>query len=124
MWEILIVGGQKPEGGDATNDLSYMCLEVANRLKTTQPVMAVRVWEGTPEDLIKKGCEMIQDGQANPGFFNDNAAMKMALEVAEREGADIVYRGSKRLDHRRMHPARSRRRIHRRLPRRRLRQHG
>ena len=79
MWEILIVGGQKPEGGDATNDLSYMCLEVANRLKTTQPVMAVRVWEGTPEDLIKKGCEMIQDGQANPGFFNDNAAMKMAL---------------------------------------------
>lgn len=22
---------------------------------------------------------MIQDGQANPGFFNDNAAMKMAL---------------------------------------------
>ena len=37
MWEILTVGGQKPEGRDATNDLSYMCLEVANRLKTTQP---------------------------------------------------------------------------------------
>ena len=79
MWEILIVGGQTPDGRDATNELSYVCLEAANQLKTTQPVMAVRVWEGTPEALIRKGCEMIQDGQANPGFFNDNAAMQMAL---------------------------------------------
>ncbi|MGN8713417.1 glycyl radical protein [Hornefia butyriciproducens] len=79
MWEILIVGGQTPDGRDATNELSYVCLEVANQLKTTQPVMAVRVWEGSPEALIHKGCEMIQDGQANPGFFNDDAAMKMAL---------------------------------------------
>ena len=79
MWEILVVGGQTPDGKDATNELSYLCLEAANQLKTTQPVMAVRVWEGTPEDLIRKGCEMIQDGQANPGFFNDETAMKMTL---------------------------------------------
>lgn len=79
MWEILVVGGQTPDGKDATNDLSYLCLEAANLLKTTQPVMAVRVWEGSPEALIRKGCEMIQDGQANPGFFNDDVAMQMAL---------------------------------------------
>lgn len=79
MWEILVVGGQTPDGKDATNDLSYLCLEVANLLKTTQPVMAVRVWEGSPEALIRKGCEMIQDGQANPGFFNDDVAMQMSL---------------------------------------------
>ena len=79
MWEILMVGGQTPDGRDATNALSYVCLEAANQLKTTQPVMAVRVWDGTPEDLIRKGCLMIQDGQANPGFFNDKTAMKMAL---------------------------------------------
>lgn len=79
MWEILIVGGQTPDGRDATNELSYLCLEAANQLKTTQPVMAVRLWDGSPEELIRKGCEMIQDGQANPGFFNDKAAMKMAL---------------------------------------------
>ena len=77
MWEILIVGGQTRDGKDATNELSYLCLEAANQLKTTQPVMAVRVWDGTPEELIRKGCKMIQEGQANPGFFNDYAAMKM-----------------------------------------------
>jgi formate C-acetyltransferase len=79
MWEILMVGGQTRDGRDATNELSYLCLEAANQLKTTQPVMAVRVWEGTPEDLIQKGCKMIQEGQANPGFFNDVTAMKMTL---------------------------------------------
>lgn len=79
MWEILVVGGQTPDGRDATNELSYLCLEAANQLKTTQPVMAVRVWEGTPEALIRKGCEMIQDGQANPGFFNDETAIQMSL---------------------------------------------
>ena len=41
--------------------------------------MAVRVWKETPQDLIDKGCMMIQDGQANPGFFNDDAAIKMVL---------------------------------------------
>ena len=79
MWELLVVGGQTPEGKDATNELSYVCLDAASELKTTQPVMAVRVWDGTPEELIRKGCLMIQDGQANPGFFNDNVAMQMAL---------------------------------------------
>lgn len=79
MWELLIVGGQTRDGKDATNPLSYVCLEAANQLQTTQPVLAVRVWENSPEDLIRKGCEMIQAGQANPGFFNDKAAMKMAL---------------------------------------------
>lgn len=79
MWELLVVGGQTPEGTDATNELSYVCLDAASELKTTQPVMAVRVWDGTPEALIRKGCLMIQDGQANPGFFNDNVAMQMAM---------------------------------------------
>ncbi len=79
MWEILMVGGQTPDGRDAANDLSYLCLEAADLLKTTQPVMAVRVWEKTPEALIRKGCAMIRDGQANPGFFNDDVAMQMTL---------------------------------------------
>lgn len=79
MWEILMVGGQTPQGEDATNDLSYLCLDAAAEMQTTQPVLAVRVWDGTPEPLIRKGVEMIQAGMANPGFFNDKAAIPMTL---------------------------------------------
>ena len=79
MWQILVVGGQTPDGQDASNDISYLCLDAAAEMQTTQPVMALRVWEGTPEALMRKGCEMVQAGMANPGFFNDEAAMKMSL---------------------------------------------
>lgn len=80
MWQTLVVGGQTRNGEDATNDLSYLCLEAADALQVKQPVMAVRVWEKTPEKLIKFGCKMIQEGQANPGFFSDEAAIKICLE--------------------------------------------
>ncbi|HRV33641.1 MAG TPA: pyruvate formate lyase family protein, partial [Anaerovoracaceae bacterium] len=79
MWQILVVGGQTTEGKDASNDLSFLCLEAADDLKTTQPVMALRVFEETPEDLIRLGCRMVQEGQANPGFFSDDAGIKIAL---------------------------------------------
>ena len=80
MWQTLVVGGQTSDGKDATNDLSYLCLEAASDLQIKQPVMALRVWEKTPEALIRYGCKMIQEGQANPGFFNDAAAIGMSLE--------------------------------------------
>lgn len=79
MWEILMVGGQTITGEDATNELSYLCLEAAADLQTTQPVLAVRVFEKTPKELIRQGAKMIQQGMANPGFFNDNAAIPMVM---------------------------------------------
>lgn len=80
MWQILMVGGQTPDGRDATNELSYLALKAADELQVKQPVMAVRVWENTPEKLIRFGCRMIQEGQANPGFFSDDAAIGICLE--------------------------------------------
>jgi formate C-acetyltransferase len=77
MWEILMVGGVDRQGNDATNALSYLCLDAAADLQTTQPVLALRVHEGTPGDLLRKGAEMVQKGMANPGFFSDKAAMQM-----------------------------------------------
>ena len=96
MWQILMVGGQTSDGKDATNDLSYLCLEAADELQTTQPVMAVRVWEGTPEELIA-GCRMIQEGQATPGFFND--------DVNKNSPERRNHGRSKRLGNRRLEPA-------------------
>ncbi len=95
MWEILMVGGQTIDGKDATNELSYLCLDAAADLQTTQPVLAVRVFEDTPKELIRKGAEMVQAGMANPGFFNDNAAIPMVLGkgCTEEEARDWAIVG-------------------------------
>ncbi len=79
MWQILVVGGQTSEGKDATNDLTYLCLKAADELQTKQPVMALRVWDETPEELFQFGCKMVQEGQANPGFFSDEQGIKIAM---------------------------------------------
>lgn len=80
MWQTLMVGGQTRDGRDATNDLSFMCLEAASELQTRQPIMALRVWEHTPEELFRYGCRMVQEGQANPGFFSDRRGIEISLE--------------------------------------------
>ena len=77
MWAILMIGGQNLEGKDATNKVSYMCLEAGDDVQTAQPVLAMRVHDGTPDDLMKKACSMVQRGLATPGFFNDVTAMKI-----------------------------------------------
>lgn len=79
MWQILVIGGQTKDGEDATNDLTYLALEAADELQTKQPVMALRVHENTPEKLFSFGCKMIQEGQANPGFFSDEQGIKIAM---------------------------------------------
>lgn len=79
MWEILMVGGQTVEGKDATNELSYLCLDAGADLQTSQPVLAVRLFEGSPPELLRKGAKMVQQGMANPGFFNDKVVIPMVL---------------------------------------------
>jgi len=79
MWQTLMVGGQTPDGKDATNELSFLCLEAADQLQTRQPIMALRVWGGTPEKLLRFGCKMIQEGQANPGLFSDKEGIAISL---------------------------------------------
>ena len=40
QFQNLTVGGRRRDGGDATNDLSYMCLKATESVKTHQPGLA------------------------------------------------------------------------------------
>jgi formate C-acetyltransferase len=80
MWQVVMLGGQDENGADATKEISYICLDAAQEIKLTQPPIAVRYHDKTPEKLIRKGVEMIQQGLANPAFFNDNVIIPMVLD--------------------------------------------
>ncbi|GAA0076467.1 glycyl radical protein [Clostridium sp. CTA-5] len=71
MFQNLIVGGQTPEGKDATNELSYMCLEATGSLKLPQPSLSVRIWSNTPEEFLIRTCELTRLGTGLPAFYND-----------------------------------------------------
>lgn len=71
MFQNLIVGGQDIHGMDATNDLSYMCIEAAMHVPLPQPSISVRVWNGSPEDLLIKAAALTRLGTGLPAYYND-----------------------------------------------------
>ncbi len=71
MFQNLIAGGQNAHGMDATNDLSYMCLEAAMHVPLPQPSISVRVWNGTPQAFMIKAAALTRLGTGLPAYYND-----------------------------------------------------
>lgn len=67
----LVVGGQTPDGRDATNPLSFMCLDVTEKLRLHQPSMSIRYHAFTPTDLLRRAVEVVKTGTGLPAFYND-----------------------------------------------------
>ena len=67
----LIVGGQRSDGTDASNELSYMCLQAEADLQLPQPNFSVRLHKDTPQDLLVTATRVISMGSGMPQLFND-----------------------------------------------------
>ena len=71
MFQNLIVGGQDIHGIDATNDLSFMCLEASMHVPLPQPSISIRVWNGSDENLLIKAAALTRLGTGLPAYYND-----------------------------------------------------
>lgn len=71
MFQNLIVGGQTPDGLDATNELSFACLEASSHTKLPQPSISIRAWNKSPNELLVKAAEVTRLGLGMPAFYND-----------------------------------------------------
>ncbi|MBE0478187.1 glycyl radical protein, partial [Candidatus Aerophobetes bacterium] len=69
----ITVGGQKEDGSDATNEVSYMCLDAQDHLRTAHPNFTVRYHNKLPETLLHKACQVIKLGTGMPELMNDEA---------------------------------------------------
>ena len=71
LFQNLICGGQDEYGLDATNELSYMCLEATLHVMLPAPSLSVRVWNGTPHDFLIKAATVTRTGVGLPAYYND-----------------------------------------------------
>jgi len=71
LFQNLIVGGQSSSGIDATNDLSFMCINASMHTMLPQPSLSIRIWNGTPHDLMMKAAELTRTGIGLPAYYND-----------------------------------------------------
>jgi formate C-acetyltransferase len=79
--DALTIGGVDREGNDATNDLTYMCLDAHAHTRLMAPWLAVRWHENTPRKLKVKTANVIFIGTGQPKIFNDQAAVPSAVRA-------------------------------------------
>ena len=70
-WEAVTVGGQTPEGCDATNDLTHLILKSKREFPLHYPDLAARVHSRSPESYLWDVAETIKDGSGFPKLIND-----------------------------------------------------
>ncbi len=71
LFQNLIVGGQDESGADVTNDLSFMCIDASMHVMLPMPSLSIRVWNGTPHDLMIKATMLTRTGVGLPAYYND-----------------------------------------------------
>lgn len=71
LFQNLIVGGQTTDGTDATNDLSFMCIDASKHVFLPQPSLSIRVWNGSDQKLLLRAAELTRTGIGLPAYYND-----------------------------------------------------
>ena len=94
LFQNLIVGGQDAEGKDATNDLSFMCIEASFHVFLPMPSLSIRVWNGSPYDLLIRAAELTRTGIGLPAYYNDEviipSLMSRGVTLEEARGYNII----------------------------------
>jgi pyruvate formate-lyase/glycerol dehydratase family glycyl radical enzyme len=72
-WRNMTIGGVTADGKDASNDLTYLVLEAADRLRTSHHTISLRIHDETPEDLLIKALEVVKTGIGMPAMALDKS---------------------------------------------------
>ncbi|CAM3810344.1 choline trimethylamine-lyase [Parendozoicomonas haliclonae] len=81
----MCVGGVKREGGDATNDLTYLVMDAVRLTGMYQPSLACRVHNLSPHKYLEQIVEVTRTGMGMPAIHFDDAHIRMML----RKGFDF-----------------------------------
>lgn len=94
LFQNLIVGGQDKDGNDVTNDLSVMCIFASMHVHLPMPSLSIRVWNGSPHELLIKAAELTRTGIGLPAYYNDEviipALLNRGLTLADAREYNII----------------------------------
>jgi len=94
LFQNMIVGGQDENGLDVTNDLSFICIRASKHVFLPQPSLSVRVWNGTPHDLMVAAADLTRTGIGFPAYYNDEviipSLMSRGLTLEDARTYNII----------------------------------
>ncbi len=73
---LINVGGLKPDGSDAVNDLSFLLLDVVEEMRILQPSSMVQISAKGPDPFLWRALKIVRTGFGQPSFFNSDAIVQ------------------------------------------------
>jgi formate C-acetyltransferase len=64
------LGGVRPDGADAVNEVTYLLLDVIEEMRLLQPSTSIQVSKKNPDRFIKRATKIIRTGFGQPSVFN------------------------------------------------------
>ena len=91
----IAIGGQREDGSDSTNLLSWLCLKAQEHLLLPQPNLSVRLHNGSPQDFLLETARVIGLGSGMPQVFNDESVIPalQGVGIRERDARDYAVVG-------------------------------
>jgi pyruvate formate-lyase/glycerol dehydratase family glycyl radical enzyme len=88
LYQNVTIGGQKPDGSDGVNELSFLILDSVGKMKLTQPNLSVRFHKNISEPFMMACMKVIEKGFGMPAFNNDEIVIPELIKLGvEREDA-------------------------------------
>ena len=85
---VLTLGGCRPDGSDDSNPATYCFLQTYGRMHLTDPTVALRVHENTPEDIWRLAIESSKISGGMPQLQNDGVIVPLMMRAGfSREDA-------------------------------------
>lgn len=78
-FSLINVGGLKPDGSDAVNEMTYLILDVIEEMRLLQPSSMVQISKKNPDKLIHRALKIIKTGFGQPSLFNTDAIIQELL---------------------------------------------
>ncbi len=88
LYQNVTIGGQKTDGSDAVNELSFLILHSVGKMRLTQPNLSVRFHKNISDNFMFECIKLIEKGFGMPAFNNDEVVIPGLLALGvEREDA-------------------------------------
>jgi len=71
-FQTVIVGGVDRDGNDASNELSFIFLELMDELRMRQPNYQARIHSNAPKKYLDKIYDVLSRGSVSPAIYNDD----------------------------------------------------
>ena len=94
-FQNIALGGRTEDNTDATNELTYICLNLLKEVRLPQIQTVLKVHKQTPDNLLEEAFETVKVVQGMPSFLSDEVEEKFLLTkgISLKESRTAAYTG-------------------------------